>query len=138
MNSETKAYAGIGSRETPEDVLETMRKIAAFLARQGYTLRSGAAPGADSAFEEGAVASGGKTEIWVPWKGFNQHRSTLFPTPEAFALAEKHHPAWASCKQGARALHARNGHQVLGASLSDPVDFIVCWTKGGTGVVFNK
>lgn len=127
------AYAGIGSRETPPDVLETMQKIAGYLAREGYTLRSGAAPGADSAFERGALAAGGKTEIWVPWEGFNKHPSSLTPTPEAFALAEKHHPAWSACKQGARALHARNGHQVLGASLNDPVAFIVCWTKGGSG-----
>jgi ribA/ribD-fused uncharacterized protein len=133
METETKAYAGIGSRETPVEVLETMRKIAAFLAGKGYTLRSGAAPGADSAFEQGAVSVGGKTEIWVPWRGFNGRRSALVPTPEAFALAEQHHPAWAACKQGAKALHARNGHQVLGASLRDPVEFIVCWTKGGTG-----
>lgn len=133
MEIKTKTYAGIGSRETPKDVLETMRKIAAFLAGKGYTLRSGAAPGADSAFEEGAAAAGGKTEIWVPWKGFNKHTSALVPTPEAFALAEKHHPAWALCKQGAKALHARNSHQVLGASLTNPADFIVCWTKGGAG-----
>jgi len=128
-----QVYAGIGSRETPEDVLETMRKIAAFLAGNGYTLRSGAATGADSAFEAGALAAGGKCEVWVPWKGFNKHQSTLVPTLEAFALAEKHHPAWAVCKQGAKALHARNGHQVLGASLNEPADFIVCWTKDGAG-----
>lgn len=127
------AYAGIGSRETPQDVLETMKKIAGYLAGAGYILRSGAAVGADSAFEQGALAAGGKTEIWVPWEGFNRHESTLTPTPEAFALAEQHHPAWGACKQGAKALHARNAHQILGATLNDPVEFIVCWTKGGTG-----
>lgn len=27
--------------------------------------------------------------------------------------------------------HARNCHQVLGANLDSPVDFVLCWTPGG-------
>ena len=38
-----KYYAGVGSRETPQDVLETMWKIGKHLADKGYTLRSGGA-----------------------------------------------------------------------------------------------
>jgi cell division GTPase FtsZ len=32
-----------------------------------------------------------------------------------------------------RKLHARNAMIVLGKNLDDPVDFIICWTPGGTG-----
>ncbi len=136
--SQFKSYAGIGSRRTPQEILDSMRKIAGYLAGKGYTLRSGAAIGADSAFEEGALAAGGDAEVWVPWAGFNGHSSSQTPSPEAFALAAKSHPAWDSCKNGAKALHARNVHQLLGADLESPVDFIVCWTRdglmaGGTG-----
>ena len=46
-------YAGIGSRETPPQVLEQMRKIGTFLAERHYVLRSGGAKGADTAFELG-------------------------------------------------------------------------------------
>mgnify|MGYP002784156739 CR=1 FL=1 len=129
----TRIYAGIGSREAPSDALSKMREIGAFLASRGWTLRSGAAEGSDTAFEAGAIAAGGDVEIWVPWAGFNGHRSTRVPSPEAFALASMHHPAWASLTRGARALHARNCHQVLGADLATPVSMVVCWTKGGGG-----
>lgn len=133
-----KVYAGIGSRETPVHVLATMRAVAKHLAGLGWTLRSGGADGADSAFEDGARDVGGECEIWLPWPGFNGRTSTLLPSPEAFTLASEHHPAWARLGRGPRALHARNGHQVLGRDLASPVDFIVCWTKdgkrgGGTG-----
>ena len=37
----TSHYAGIGSRETPPQVLEQMRKIGTFLAERNYILRSG-------------------------------------------------------------------------------------------------
>lgn len=131
--STNRVYAGIGSRETPQGVLETMRTIGSYLARRGWTLRSGGAEGADSAFEEGARAAGGECEIWVPWRGFNGHSSTLLPSPQAFDLASAHHPAWARLSRGARALHARNGHQVLGEDLATPAAFVACWTKEGKG-----
>lgn len=44
-------YAGIGSRETPMEVLELMTKASAWLGARGYTLQSGGAIGADMAFE---------------------------------------------------------------------------------------
>ena len=40
-----KFYSGIGSRETPQDIMELMTSIAAQLARQHWTLRSGGADG---------------------------------------------------------------------------------------------
>lgn len=122
-------YAGIGSRETPPDVLKLMTAIATKLDTDGYTLRSGGAAGADQAFEAGAT----KKEIYIPWPGFNGSTSNLLPTPEAFLLAAMFHPAWARCRRGAKALHARNGHQVLGHNLKTPSDFVLCWTPGATG-----
>ena len=127
----TKFYAGIGSRETPPEVLSEMRWLAAKLAAHDWTLRSGAAQGADAAFESGA---GEKKEIYLPWRGFNGSRSSLHnPTPAAMELAAKVHPAWERCSQGARKLHARNCHQVLGLALMPPVKFVACWTVDGLG-----
>ena len=53
-------------------------------------------------------------------------------------MAAEFHPNWSACKQGARRLHARNCHQILGLDLKTPVDFVVCYTpnanrSGGTG-----
>jgi hypothetical protein len=126
-----KFYAGIGSRKTPPEVLRAMTSIARTLDAAGYILRSGAAEGADSAFEAGADPK--RKEIWLPWHGFNMHTSPLLPSPEAFVLAAEVHPAWTRLSRGARALHARNGCQILGADLRTPVDFVVCWTPEGDG-----
>ena len=48
-----KWYTGVGSRETPSDILEVMESVGYALASQGWTLRSGGAVGADQAFERG-------------------------------------------------------------------------------------
>lgn len=134
-----RTYTGIGSRQTPEEVLALMSRIAARAAVLGYVLRSGGAPGADKAFEEGCDAGDGQKEIYLPWKGFNQNPSPLFNiSPEALELAERFHPNWAVCSPAARKLHARNGYQVLGLDLKSPSQMLICWTKagvpsGGTG-----
>lgn len=130
MNS---SYAGIGSRETPDNILKLMRSIAWRLAEEGWTLRSGHAPGADQAFELGA---GEKCEIYLPWPSFEDRVKILgekIPSPSmaAMEMAKQFHPAWNFLKQGARKLHARNCHQVLGRNLDDPVETVICWTEGG-------
>lgn len=121
--------------------------MAAYMARAGWTLRSGHARGADQAFEMGALSERGPMEIYLPWTGFNGTRADgkryIVPadTPEILSsvseeareLAKKHHPAWYRCSTEARLLHIRNGFQVLGRDLRTPSRFIICWTRGGKG-----
>ena len=125
-----KYYAGIGSRKTPPEILSLISKIAIFLSKNNYILRSGNASGADSAFSK--EIEDNKKQIFLPWKGFNNNWEHKHPvTKEAFKVAEKFHPAWDRCSYGARKLHARNCYQVLGYDLKSPSEFIICWTKGG-------
>jgi hypothetical protein len=125
-------YAGIGSRSTPPDILETMTKIGKSLAERGWTLRSGGADGADLAFEKGCDEANGTKEIFLPWKKFNKSTSPLFDvSDEAKQLASTLHPAWDNCNDAARRLHGRNCYQILGKNLDDPVCMVVCWTMGG-------
>lgn len=115
-------YTGIGSRKTPFVICRLMTRIAKNMNTVGYTLRSGGASGADSAFEKGA---GDNKEIYLPWLGFNNNESTLLPTEEAFEMAAKYHPAWNSCDERARKFHARNCHQVLGHDLKTPTTLVL-------------
>lgn len=129
-------YAGIGSRETPVEILNLMNQIAKHLAKLGITLRSGGAEGADKAFEDGCDLVNGPKEIYLPWKNFQNSTSQLIVGPEgskAYLIAEEHHPYWHNLSQGARKLQARNSHQILGQDLQTPSDFVVCYTKKGKG-----
>jgi len=130
-------YAGIGSRETPPDILDLMTAIAVELRDRGYILRSGGAPGADSAFSK--LIGFREKEIILPWKNFEGIREGIDATsqpnfPEALRIAESYHPAWDRCSEGARKMHARNVYQILGLNLNNPVVFVVCWTKNGRAV----
>jgi hypothetical protein len=140
-----KAYSGIGSRATPPEILGIMFMLGEKLAEQGFILRSGAAPGADSAFEQGArtalFQSKGiaRPEIYLPWEGFegreSGHVARTEPQEEAYLIAAEFHPRWKYLSHGAKKLHARNVHQVLGFNVTDPqlTSFIICWTPNGKG-----
>lgn len=123
-------YAGIGSRETPPQFLKQMESIARRLSQAGWTLRSGGADGADSAFERGA---GDRKEIYLPWSGFNNRRSdepgcALPSDPDAAAaIAANYHPVWNRLSPAARKLMSRNACQVLGRRLDSPSRFVLCW-----------
>ena len=130
-------WAGIGSRETPEELKPLIKKITEACNKKGFILRSGGADGADSFFEEYSIPE--QREIYLPWKGFNGNKSSLYTiSDEARQLASKYHPGWYRLSYGAKSLMARNGYQALGQDLKTPSSFIVCWTSdgkasGGTG-----
>lgn len=111
-------YAGIGSRQTPEDVQARMTKLAKILGGKGYTLRSGGAVGADQAFERGSPRS----EIFLA-------RDDLPLWADVFT--EHFHPAPDRLTEWPRKLMNRNAMQILGPDGNTPVDFVVCWTEGG-------
>jgi hypothetical protein len=155
-----KYYTGIGSRQTPKDILKLMEDIAFKLAQKGYILRSGAAGGADTAFEDGAKYYAEQIEervtlaqIYIPWASFikgGDHGDfykdwykvldRMSKKEEAYRPASETHPAWDKCSVGAKALHARNTFQILGPNLNNPSSFLICWAqldkhgqlKGGT------
>lgn len=130
-----KIYTGIGSRQTPPDVLAEMRVIGRMLAIKGWLLRSGGAQGADSAFEYGCDEGFGSKEIYTPWWGFNGNRSrSCRPSERAFEEAAQYHPKWQFLKYAVKLLHARNVHQVLGADCESPGQLLICWTPNGKAV----
>lgn len=131
----TRIFAGIGSRSTPISICGLMTDIGSALAAQGWTLRSGHAPGADQAFEAGAKA---EAEVFLPWPSFESDVPVLakrvikIPTVAAEVVACEFHPAWYRLSRGARLLQARNTHQVLGLELDQPARLVVCWTTNGS------
>lgn len=129
-----KVYAGIGSRSTPDTICQRMRKVAKFMARHNWTLRSGGAKGADSAFELGCDDGEGKKEIYLPHKAFNGNKSPLFTVDrKARLLAKLFHPNWSALGPTGRDFMGRNAYQILSPDLDTPVSFVLCWTPEGKG-----
>lgn len=129
MTPTPRYYAGIGSRQTPQPVLNTMRRLAAKLAEHNFVLRSGGAEGADAAFEQGAKAVGAPTQVFRP-----NHANPMTPSGAwAHQIAQKYHPAWFALRSPyVRSLMARNTFQILGFGPSEPLSaFVLCWTPDG-------
>ena len=128
-----KRYAGIGSRNTPEKILVLMEEAGRLLASLNFELQSGAAHGADRAFELGCDEMSGPKRIRLPWRNFNGNCSPLIELPmKAFQIAEEFHRAWKNLSPAVKKLMARTSFQVL-PDLETPVDFVLCYTPGGLG-----
>lgn len=140
-------YAGIGSRETPPNILNIMTKCAIILAHDGYICSTGAAIGADQAFANGSNIANGTAYLHLPWKSYEEEwvnsltgDNILYILSRgdsaAYNSVEDYHPSYEKIKEksGILALHARNYNILM---KPEKVKFIICWTKnagyiGGT------
>lgn len=138
-----KIYAGIGARKIPYNITTLIRAIAPLLAKDNYTLSTGAAQGADQAFTEGALSKNGKVNLHLPWGSYEKEWRndiygdiTLLPLQEndtqAYASVLKLHPSGNMLKDSVMRLHARNYNIIKDA------EFMICWSPngleiGGTG-----
>ena len=113
----TKTYAGIGSRSTPPEILRLMERMALILSGAGYTLNSGGAKGADTAFENGAL----RKNIFYPFDANDEVRK----------IASEIHKNYNNLSDYAKNLMARNTYQIFGLDLNTPVDFVLCYTPDG-------
>ena len=145
------AYAGIGSRGTPDAVLAAVADLAETLGQLGCVLSTGGAAGADRAFETGALRTDAPVTVHAPWPGYNGYepgrepesdidvrvpRATDAVRSEPYAdLARRHHPPWERCGRGTRALFVRNVAILAGALGDDgaalPVLAVVAYTPNG-------
>lgn len=151
-------FTGVGSRETPDEILELMRKVSRKLCSSEYIFRSGGADGADIAFERGCDDVNGSKEIYISWDNPKSNHGRIYwhnnrdvfkldlspKKDDAMILASEIHPAWDRCSDAAKKLHARNMFQVLGYRLDKPSSFLICYAtpqgdsiKGGTRTAFE-
>lgn len=131
---------GIGSRpknlpsekgEIATWLVDLVKEIGDVAKKNNWTLRSGAADGMDTLFED---AWGLSKQIFMPFEDFNGRvpgvdGAILVDDPmileQATTIASKVHPVWKRLKKPAKELHTRNVFQALGPELNRPSDFCV-------------
>lgn len=134
-----RCIAGVGSRETPENICAEMTKIGEWCLKNEIVVRSGHASGADRAFEEGAQE---QCVAFLPWSNFNMPPKedgfitravyiTYKHHAETEELARKYHPKYDFLSQGAKKMMCRNVWQILDCDLQNSVNAVVCYNEGG-------
>ena len=128
MDGRYKAYAGVGNRDTPPEILAKMTEWSKKLSDLGFTLRTNGSDVPGDALELGA----NKVEYYLPWKNFNKKKSRYDkPTEDAYELASKYHIVFDKLNDTVKALVAANSHVILGDNLRDPVLFVLAWSPDG-------
>ncbi len=122
-------YAAIGARQLAPHQLKLCENIGVYMARAGWILHTGAAPGADQTYARGALRVGGRVVFHLPWPKYEQEFFRRMPSKykpniklkvlnsktydknydrEAFESVRLFHPKYSALKRGVIALHARN------------------------------
>lgn len=133
---------GIGSRpkNLPKDanemgiapwLIELVIEIGNIAKKNNWKLRSGAADGMDSLFENNWCDN---KEIYLPYENFNRRAPGIYgaiyvedPVTVSYAQAivSKVHPVWKRLDKRAKEMHTRNVFQALGEDLNTPSDICV-------------
>lgn len=129
-------YTGVGSRETDHYANSDIHSCANVLARMGYLCVTGdASRGGDKEFWEATPEM--QRIRFGPYgrKQYSPKTIVVPPNSDAYKLAvslvSKLHPAWRYLDEFPKELHTRNTFQVLGQQLSQPSEFLLCWTPDG-------
>lgn len=153
-------FAGVGSRDTPEEVCRVMRRLAVVLYAQGYGLSSGDARGADRAFWEGAILSPFYRKIGARIylsdqcvRGRKADPENFFFNAQEFhtfekakALAFEARGSFNGLDEWGINLHSRNVMQIYGGGLQDKVEYLIYWAipvgksekvRGGTNTALQ-
>jgi len=149
IGTRIKRAAFIGTRRV-EGVSQlahsTYLDLVEMAVRQEYTIRTGAAPGADQIAAARALHLGGTVELVLPWMNYEHawRREILAEfrdqiTTEVYDYEKNidwresvkaYHPSWGMLTHGAYSLHARN------YGIIEPCEVVVALTapdrKGGT------
>ena len=143
----TNSYTGVGSRETPPDVLILMRRIGYVMAMKGISLRTGEADGADHAFYKGVIDANDihgvkfKNEVFVAGGPKEYHyvndivnifSSDLMSTAPIQGFREtavRIRGSWDNLSYFGAMCHIRSVAQVLGVDGNSPSRGMICWAK---------
>lgn len=132
-------FTCVGSRSTPEDIIEIMKHTGRAIAKKGWVVRTGDAEGADKAFRLGTNIEGGFLEVYTPqesshisyhtWK-YDQTEEVSMKLWNEFANRSDR-PRWDNMKKYTRNLMTRNVCQVMGYNLETASNCLICWTPDG-------
>lgn len=143
---------GIGSRKINKAAFSELSQIARRMALSGWTLRSGGAVGADSAWEYGWRGFDTKEIYKVNGTSCDIAKKSGCDVIQSYGdiwldaedIARNIHPGWDYLDGDSQALHTRNVFQILGIDLNTKSDVVAAYApplgasvRGGTATAYN-
>lgn len=117
-------------REFPPEIKNAMYNLASKLINKKITVRYN---GDDKEFHEKLSSLSSKfTEVYIPWKNFNEIESKhTWNTLTSKHLAQQHFPGWEKIPDSVKALMARNVRMIFGDKNNSVSLCLITWSKDG-------
>lgn len=123
-----KPFLVIGNQNPPQNVSDALQRILPALDGLKYTARVNGFEGIGEVMEQNYQ----RTEVILPWKGFNDKESKFaFTTERAKGIAKLYHKSYDSMSNGIQAFLGTNVRCVIGHNLNGPVLFAIVWSSDG-------
>lgn len=121
-------YTVSANQDIPDNISDILTSVVKRFSEADYTLRTGGNKGVDDLLESLSK----RTEIHLPWRGFNDKQSKFtFNTKNSFEIAKQFSPVYENMKDSVKAMLARNVRMMLGKDLKSPTMFLITWTADG-------
>lgn len=125
-----KPYSVVASKDAPKDVLDTLRNLVSMMKNNGFTLRASTSTDMDDVAI--TTVQDESTEIYIPWKDFNNVSSKYyFNDKTSLHIAKMFHRSFDTLKPAVQAFLARNVRMIMGKKPSNYSLFIVIWSEDG-------
>ncbi len=118
--------------EVPGETIILMEQISKLLHSKGFTFRfDGSAQ--DTAASIGYSTCKDRSEIYLPWKGFNKDVTgkLVRPSEKAYRIAAGINPRFNNIPPTVRAMVARVVHVIMGDECNTPVNLCIIYTADG-------
>lgn len=130
-----RTFTVVTHDEVPGEVIILIEQLAKLLNSKGFTYRydgNKQDKGAGIAYE----AAKSRSEIYLPWKGFNKDVTGKLnkPSEKAYGYAAGIHKGFNKIPAPVKAIVARNVHTVLGENCDTPINLLITYTSDGAEV----
>jgi len=118
--------------EVPGETIILIEQLTKLLISKGFTYRFDGNV-QDKASLQGYSAGKSRSEIYLPWKGFNKDVTAKLnrPSEKAYGHAALFHKAFNKLPPTVRAIVARNVHMLIGDECNTPLNLFITYTPDG-------
>lgn len=127
-------YVYLTENSIPEETKKKILSLMAVLGKKEFVFRTIADKTDTLGIAMLAVADL-TSEVYLPWPKFNENMEepTLsFPKEPGYEVAKAYDKFFDKKKPAMRAIYASQAHTLVGEKADNPVDFLICYTEGGS------
>lgn len=142
MSGKSYAWYNFSPNGIPDNILNNILSVCKSLSKKGFIYRHNGSA-SDVIPNKILKIEDINFESYLPWSKFNSELDKdkvklQFPNLEAYNIACAYHSKFTTLPASVRAILASTVNSLFGKNVTDPVNFVLCYTECGTEALSKK